>query len=283
MKKLFKLKEWFTLEETARRLTGSFEEEISIADCLQLALDGHITLSVKITDECYYVAAKKIITTYRELLFTFRETKIGEDEVCPIFGNHWKAEHLDAKFEHLKQFGTVKKLDAGIYDLPMEAAERLDVEYLHSVYKGIKTEDIVNVDGPLLKKNINDDVYFNVMDVFHNSKIGWELNDGVICLYDKKKKHFITEDTYHSSFYPADTLGDVEFVFRRENIEKFEQSVLNDGEPTLALDDSLLVIGSMLSALKKAKPESKRWTQDALKGELEKTCPIGAHIQALKN
>ncbi|RBP59481.1 hypothetical protein [Brenneria salicis] len=45
MKKLFKLKEWLTLEETARRLTTSFQEEVSIADCLQLALDGHIIIS----------------------------------------------------------------------------------------------------------------------------------------------------------------------------------------------------------------------------------------------
>ena len=46
VKKLFKLKEWLTLNEAAKRLTVSFGEEISEVDCLQLALDGHITISI---------------------------------------------------------------------------------------------------------------------------------------------------------------------------------------------------------------------------------------------
>ncbi|WP_152487402.1 hypothetical protein [Dickeya chrysanthemi] len=55
MEKLFRLKEWLTPEETARRLTTSFQEEISIVDCLQLALDRKIIISVLL---------KKRITLY---------------------------------------------------------------------------------------------------------------------------------------------------------------------------------------------------------------------------
>ena len=59
MKKLFKLKEWLTLEETARRLTTTFEENVTIADDLQLALDRHIVISALIEKSRYGVLASK--------------------------------------------------------------------------------------------------------------------------------------------------------------------------------------------------------------------------------
>lgn len=44
--KLFKLKEWLTVPETARHLSILFSEEVSEADVLRLALDGRLKLSV---------------------------------------------------------------------------------------------------------------------------------------------------------------------------------------------------------------------------------------------
>ena len=46
MSKLLKLKEWLTVADTARHLSILLEEEVSEADVLQLALDGHLTLSL---------------------------------------------------------------------------------------------------------------------------------------------------------------------------------------------------------------------------------------------
>ena len=46
MKKLFDLKEWLTLEDTAKHLTILFGEEVKVSDVLRLALDGHLQLSV---------------------------------------------------------------------------------------------------------------------------------------------------------------------------------------------------------------------------------------------
>ncbi len=45
MSKLFKLKEWLTLSEASERLSVFLGEKVSVADCLQLALDKHITIS----------------------------------------------------------------------------------------------------------------------------------------------------------------------------------------------------------------------------------------------
>jgi hypothetical protein len=46
MSKLFKLKEWLSVADAAKHLTIVFDEEVTEADVLRLALDGHLKLSV---------------------------------------------------------------------------------------------------------------------------------------------------------------------------------------------------------------------------------------------
>ncbi len=46
MKKLLNLKHWLTVPDAARHLSMFFGEDVSEADILRLALDGHLTLSV---------------------------------------------------------------------------------------------------------------------------------------------------------------------------------------------------------------------------------------------
>lgn len=46
MRKLFKLREWLTIDEAARHLTIVLGEDVAQADVLRLGLDGHLTLSV---------------------------------------------------------------------------------------------------------------------------------------------------------------------------------------------------------------------------------------------
>lgn len=42
MKKLFRLREWLTVDEAARHLTSVLEEEVGPADILRMGLEGHI-------------------------------------------------------------------------------------------------------------------------------------------------------------------------------------------------------------------------------------------------
>lgn len=48
MSKLFKLKKFLTLNATADYLSAVFEEEVTVVDVLQLAIEKHITLSVNL-------------------------------------------------------------------------------------------------------------------------------------------------------------------------------------------------------------------------------------------
>ncbi|MGE5470075.1 MAG: hypothetical protein ACM3X0_04695, partial [Bacteroidota bacterium] len=51
MSKLLKLKEWLTVPEAATRLSGIFEEQVTEADVLRLALDKKLTLSIRFRDD----------------------------------------------------------------------------------------------------------------------------------------------------------------------------------------------------------------------------------------
>ncbi len=60
MSKLYDLKKWLTLEETARHLSNVFEEEVTEADVLRLALDGQLKISILMFESANAYPAKEI-------------------------------------------------------------------------------------------------------------------------------------------------------------------------------------------------------------------------------
>ncbi|EMH1415435.1 hypothetical protein RGJ02_003263 [Morganella morganii] len=271
MKKLFKLKEWFTLEETARRLTSSFEEEISVADCLSLALDGRIVIST-LLDRSLYVIRSSIEKTTMRKQFNGLITSVTADGAYlnMLSGEvYYSNAELDYQYDQIKRNGNVFRLDFGIYDLPMLGAERLDVMHQFDLEQHRSPREYINIEGPFLITKYG---MVNVLESFNELTLKFDGKESR--LFDPILDKYVDFKNHSAFFYPDDGLGEVEFVFRRENIELFEQSVLNNEEPTLNLDSSLLIIGSVLNALKKAQPTSKRWTQEAIKNELENICPI---------
>ncbi|WP_329909854.1 hypothetical protein [Serratia quinivorans] len=269
MKKLFKLKEWLTLEETARRLTTSFQEDVSIPDCLQLALDGHIIVSALIEKSRYGILASKE-RVGSELLDGFVEFLLEKKPECVTPEMIIKAKEKTQSREVIVRRGNIFHIDSGVYDLSMIGAEALDVLHLCSIGQGREPAEFINLEGPLLNYN---DGYINVMEPFNDKSIVFKFNSiDERGLYDESRKTFITEENYHASFYPADGLRDVEFVFRRENIEKFETSQLEDNS-SMSLDESLLVIGCIIDSIKNASTKSKRWTQEGLKLEITERHP----------
>ena len=268
MSKLFKLKEWLTLSEASERLSVFLGEKFSVADCLQLALDKHITISAIFNESQHAIHAKVITTTQRKQFsnFIIRTTAdgayiglIGEDR---FISNR----ELDFEYEDIERYGDVFQLRHGIYDLPMLGAEELDVMHKLDLNAGRIPREFCNIEGPFL---ITPYGMVNVLNQFNP----WMLKtngNGSPEYFDKVKNEFVdfSHEGYHGFLYPADALRDFELVFRRENIEKFEMENSDDTQQPLKLDESLQVIGALLNALKKAEPASKRWTQEALKAEM---------------
>lgn len=268
MNKLFRLKNWLTLEETAQRLSLTMEEEITIADCLQLALDGHLTASALLSEGRYGVFARQIKTTQRKQFEKFIvKTDDAGATVSLLDGEKFMTnEQLDFEYEDIERVSSVFRVRHGIYDLPMVGAEALDVMHLLDIEQKRNPRQFVDMEGAFL---LSEGTMINIMAPFN--KFTFKANeDGLMGEYDSEKNQFVdySSGNYSSFFYPDDGLGDVEFVFRRENIEIFERSMQQTSDQPLTLNESLLVIGSMLNSLKKAQTPSKRWTQDALKAEM---------------
>ncbi len=60
--KLFKLKEWLTIPETAKNLSITFGEEVTEADVLRLGLDKHLKLSVNFPNYAYAKRGDKFLS-----------------------------------------------------------------------------------------------------------------------------------------------------------------------------------------------------------------------------
>jgi hypothetical protein len=141
LKKLLKLKEWLTVPDAARHLSILFGEEVSEADVLRLALDGHLTLSVYFANHakarCGPIVPLKDAKRYAlqpldgQTVHCIKGLRISEEDVA----------ELDVSIETLK----------GIWDLPMLGAERVDVEHSYQMLTGGPAVELIVLDGPVVR------------------------------------------------------------------------------------------------------------------------------------
>ena len=271
MNKIFKLKDWLTLEETARRLSTSFGESVSVADCLQLALDGHITISALFGGNFYVVRSEEVITTQRQELrkMIIEETPEGAYLGLMIGDSKRFAtnDELDKEYLTIERIPPVIKISHDVYDLPnpMIGAEELDVMHLLDVAQGRVPRQFVNMEGAFLKIGNN---LYNKMESFNELVPLFSEDKNKVVIVDKVTQKEVDFHNYSAMFYPDDGLRNMEFVFRRKNIEDFENSTMEKENANISLDEGLQVIGAMINALKKTPNKSKQWTQDYLKSEM---------------
>lgn len=130
LSKLFKLKEWLTLNEAANHLSSVFGEQVTIADIYRLALDNHIMLSVnfinlaeakkveliKVTDLEYKIVVPKGIKDFPE----GKSFRVPINAKYPISKEYW-----------LKSIKPELLMIKGLWDLPMIGNEKLTVEHLY--------------------------------------------------------------------------------------------------------------------------------------------------------
>ena len=107
MNKLLKLKQYLSINDSADYLSATLEETVSVADIYELSLEGHLAISVRLTNQAY---AKKVDLT-PELELTSSEERfevaqaIEVDEQVHIFN--------------------------GLYDLAMIGEERFELRKLY--------------------------------------------------------------------------------------------------------------------------------------------------------
>ena len=191
MSKLFKLKEWVTIPDAARYLAQIMNGTVSEADVLQMALDGHLKLSVDFPNRAKARLGRVIPYSdvpHRELPSLDGEGTFKYADGYPLHDLKNGAQ-LNTETPFLHFSGEIVSID-GLWDLAMMGNERIDIEYdLQSLIGGPEVT-MTNIERTFL--NRTDGTWATLQAQFE---------DRTITEADGKKK------TIKGSYYPAGGLG----------------------------------------------------------------------------
>ena len=180
MSKLFKLKEWLTVPDAARHLSIAFGEDVSEADVLRLALDGHLKLSVNFVNHararrgkvvswmetewgifpCINKKAIKEIEAKIEASAPHKKVwesppklleimgEISDDEKDDFSTYMCSLNIDDERFLNLDKEVTVI---SGVWDLPMIGGDRLDIEHRYQQLTGGPAVTLQVMDGAFIE------------------------------------------------------------------------------------------------------------------------------------
>jgi hypothetical protein len=125
LSKLLKLKEWLTVADAAHHLSILFEEEVSEADMLRLALDGHLKLSVRFMDPSQALCGT--IQTVEKPSKCFDPTSISDEDEREDRVRREKRVLISALDNRVLDIEGEYHID-GVWDLLMLGGERAYVE-----------------------------------------------------------------------------------------------------------------------------------------------------------
>jgi len=170
MGKLFNLKEWLTVREAAQHLSIVFGEEVSEADVLRLALEGHLKLSVNFVNYAYAKRGKIVCNSETAFLAAINAGNLTDalgwrtvpaeimrpDTGVPDEQKGKPATYLSSlklyNDRYLSLSSGVTSI-SGIWDLPMLGGERLDVEHAYQLMTGGPKITLVNMDGSFVERS----------------------------------------------------------------------------------------------------------------------------------
>jgi hypothetical protein len=249
LKKLLNVKDWLTVADAARHLSILLGDDVSEADVLRLALDGHLTLSVHFVNHATAQCGKIIPRADAEIV-----------EVPNIFGGGVfkmiKGLHLSDD-EVLSLDRQIVSID-GVWDLPMLGAEQLDVEHKYQFLTDGLAVELTNLEGPLVSRP--DGAWGRIVERFSENKY-----------FDKN--NLKSPRNHPDNYYPAGALpADAVFVVRTSALQDLEAR-LSAPEPALERPlgrkerATLLVIIAALAKLAKVDIAKPSKAAAAIEGE----------------
>jgi hypothetical protein len=231
LRKLLKLKEWLTVPDAARHLAILLQEDVSEADVLRLALDGHLTLSVRFVNKAK-AHVGRIVPLKEAKLVTL--DMLGK-KVQTIEGLH-------IRDRGVLELGEAVETIEGVWDLAMVGAEASDVEHRYQGLTGGPGVTLIVVDGTIVCRE--DGIVCQLLDFFETEEpIDKEDTE-------KRPKSRI-------SFYPAGGLqSDSVLVVRTSALRQLEAQLLASDQPSenpigLRERTTLLVIIAALAKMAK--------------------------------
>jgi hypothetical protein len=283
MSKLFKLKEWLTLEEAADYISAAIGEQVLIKDILRLALDKHLILSVDLVNHAYakkgdIVGPEGVITGGMPAPWfadTLKEIAIknGNDPEIAYQEIVLSLSLGDGLF--LNRVDGLKSI-SGVWDLPLWGNEHLDI--LHKYQQLIDGPEVtlVCIDGTYVRRG---DIAYELQEDFDDNEFqegslaegeklerrirqnNLDKNDAekVMTKYEEKRKIYLKEradNPREHNYYPAGKLpDDVVYVVRTEEILRFLSSLdegLTESKPNFGVREKNTLLVLLATMLKQA-------------------------------
>lgn len=150
MSKLFKLKQWLTLTDTSKYLSTVFEEEVTEADILQLALDDRLVLSFNLVNMAY--ARKCEVVNEDAIEWAPMPDWLKSHPALSLFNiaDPFKISLELGNGQYLNFAEDVIKIN-GVWDLPMIGGEYLDIQERHLKLLGTGKMHLIAFDGAFLR------------------------------------------------------------------------------------------------------------------------------------
>ncbi|MEP9324990.1 hypothetical protein PPMP20_17890 [Paraburkholderia phymatum] len=249
MSKLFKLREWLTLDEAARHLSVVVSEQVTPSDILRLCLDGHLVLSVNFVNHSQAKRGKVVGVEDAEWQeFPPGMTKLfpglpeSEDDK-PI--RYMRSLNLDDE-RFLTLESEVQKIE-GVWDLPLIGSERLDIEHKFQLLTGGPAVTLTCLDGAFVQQNASE--MWQLMESFDDNEfhrgsnaakkklelrialqeLSEEEAQRLMMQHAEDRKKFLADRKSWldpDSYYPAGALpDDAVLVVRTAALREFEQSL----------------------------------------------------------
>lgn len=145
MSKLFKLKEWLTLEDGASHLSTVLGESITEVDLYRLCLDGHLTLSANFFN--YTDACKGKFVKDSDIEYTTYDGFLDDKEVT-------LPSNLEIYVEPDKWICLEKKVSSigGVWDLAMLGSEIADIEHYYQQETSGVAVTLSSIDGMFVQQ-----------------------------------------------------------------------------------------------------------------------------------
>ena len=150
MSKLFKLKEWLTLDEAANHISTVLGEPVTLADIYRLALDKHIKLSANFVNGAQAKTGRFVKTEDIEFI-TVENDFFTDKKLEKPFSMPSKHEVYVSKDDWVSITSKVVSI-RGLWDLTMIGSEALDIEfYYHQETSGLEV-DLTCLEGTCLRQ-----------------------------------------------------------------------------------------------------------------------------------
>jgi hypothetical protein len=163
--KLFKLKEWLTLEEAANHIANLLGESVILADLYRLALDGHLTLSVNFVNGAQARLGKRVKP--EDVQFYLMENHVLTNEKLEIpYRMPVNHEIRVADNDWISIVGNVVSI-RDVWDLTMLGSEAIDIEFYYQQMTSGLEVTLVGLEGVFVEK---DDVIAQLQTDFDDNE-----------------------------------------------------------------------------------------------------------------